>query len=204
MTTREQMDEYAAWHRRLCELNDWLVVSGDLHHNRDVAAKQLVEWRDAGITDIMDLRLEWSDERTVAELMPDTFNYHHLPTDDAGQKQQDAWFNEALKIAREVRERGGKMLVHCHMGVNRAPSLAFRMMLDVNWDPFFAIDHIRKHRPIAGIAYAEDAVLHWGKMKGLPADKCKQIAQQVDRYLWDQGIDLGTIIRAIRTGHEYH
>jgi len=150
----------AAWHRRLCFVNDWIALSGDLDTmNPDLAIAQLAAWDAAGITDIIDVRDEWSDESFVATHAPH-INYVHLGTHDDGGWQEDSWFEAGLAIIREVRERGGCAVVHCHMGVNRAPSMAFRMLLDAGVPTEDALDAIRAARPIAAILYADAAISH--------------------------------------------
>jgi hypothetical protein len=48
-----------------------LLVGGDLEvFNHDLATEQLDELVTAGVTDIVDLRLEWNDASWVLEQMP--------------------------------------------------------------------------------------------------------------------------------------
>ena len=80
--------------------------------------------------------------------------------DDAGQRVPGEWFDVAVDWALAAIEGGGTVLTHCHMGVNRGPSLGFAVLLEQGWDPIEALDAIRTARPIAWVAYAEDA-LRW-------------------------------------------
>ena len=57
------------------------------------------------------------------------------------------------------------MLAHCHMGINRGPSMGFAILLALGWDAEEALDAIHAARPIAFIAYAEDA-LRWHHGEG--------------------------------------
>ena len=52
------------------------------------------------------------------------------------------------------------VLAHCHMGINRGPSMGFAVLLALGWDAVEALDAVHAARPIAFIAYAEDA-LRW-------------------------------------------
>ena len=71
------------------------------------------------------------------------------------------WFEDLTAWAVDaLDDPDARLLVHCHMGVNRGPSAAFAILLALGWDPFDALDAIRDARPIAYIAYAED-VLAW-------------------------------------------
>src|SRR5665213_571996 len=63
-------DEIADWHRRLCRVTDWLYLCGDLPEGRQELASQLAEWVEAGVTDIVDVREEWTDEKLVHQFAP--------------------------------------------------------------------------------------------------------------------------------------
>ena len=100
----------AVWHRRLCIVNDWLAVSGDLDTDQPAEGRrQLRSWVDGGVTDILDLRDEWEDIDFVEHHAPE-LGYHWLGTHDSGGDQSDAWFDEGLRIGRAVREAGGMVI----------------------------------------------------------------------------------------------
>ncbi len=63
------------------------------------------------------------------------------------------------------------LLVHCHMGINRAPSMAYRILLDLGWAPIEALEAIRKGRPMAEIGYADDALDHHHRRYNVPAEQ---------------------------------
>jgi len=156
------------WHRRLCPLTDGIVISGDLHEDPERAIVQLRRWEHAGITHILDSRLEWSDEELVAEHAPDLV-YGWVATDDDGATQPDEWFDAGLAFSADaLGEPDAVLLVHCHMGINRGPSMAYRILLESGWDPVEALDAIRDARPIAEIAYAEDALDHYHRSHDVP------------------------------------
>ena len=196
------METYAQWHRTPCEITDWLVVSGDLHPDVDVAVEQLRAWQALGITDVIDVRLEYSDEKYVREHAPE-MRYHYLPTDDRGQKQQDEWFDRALEIAQDVREREGRCMVHCHLGVQRAPSLAFRLLIEEGMEPIEALNLIRKRRPVAGIGYAHDAIEHFLKARKASRREIDSWLDRIRRWYASEDIDLRTVIRAMRVSRDY-
>jgi dual specificity phosphatase 3 len=190
------------WHRRLCVVNPWLIVSGDLDtSNPAVGLLQLQEWIDAGITDIVDLRGEWHDTDFVAEFAPE-INYHWLGTHDSGGSQSDDWYESGLAIARQVQEDGGRLIVHCHMGVNRAPSMAFRLLLDAGVEPVAALASLREARPIVGILYADSALDH--HHRELEIDDRVRGAEMiaVDDWFDANPVELGWIISRIRRGEE--
>ena len=190
--------DIATWHRTVCQVTDWLYISGDLPHRLDEGRKNLTEWFEAGITDIVDVRGEWSDEAFVGEERP-SMRYHYFGTHDDGTHQNFHWFEigiEALVAARQ--NTGAKLMVHCHMGINRGPSMALAMMLFEGWDVVDALTAIREARPIAGIIYATDAIRAIGEMQGRTDE---DIDNDITRaYGWfDQNeISISGIIRRLR------
>ena len=68
--------DMAQWHRQLCPVTDGIIISGDLSQDPDQAVQQLKGWEQAGITHVLDTRVEWSDEELVellrADLTPST------------------------------------------------------------------------------------------------------------------------------------
>jgi len=170
-TVNDPYPDLDHWHRRLCPLTDGILISGDLHEDPDRAVTQLRRWEQAGITHILDTRLEWSDEELVAANAPDVV-YGWIGTDDDGTAQPDTWFDAGLAFAADaLGDPDTVLLVHCHMGINRGPSMAYRILLESGWDPVEALDLIRDARPIAEIAYAEDALDHYHRTIGVPADR---------------------------------
>jgi hypothetical protein len=67
--------------------------------------------------------------------------------------------------------------MHCHMGINRGPSLAFAALLDEGWDPVEALDTITRTRPIAFLAYADDA-LRWHHARTDASQATRRFQQQ--------------------------
>lgn len=186
------------WHRRLCPVNDWLFLSGDLHPFRPQAAMQIEQWRAARITGVIDAREEWTDEELVAELAPE-LRYWHLGTHDNGGRQDDSWFDDGLRAYREaIAEPAARLLVHCHMGINRGPSLGYRFLLEAGDDPIAALEAIRRARPIAGIGYAGDALDHYHRAIHVSAAARNRDRARLDAWMAGNGIDLRTLIRRIR------
>ena len=95
-------------------------------------------------------------------------------------------------------ELGGKAFVHCHMGVNRAPSMAYRMLLDSGHDHIEALELIRDARPIAGIIYAPAAISHHLRSNGVDGLTATERKVQVRNWLNDNPVDLYWVISRIR------
>src|SRR5450756_613048 len=111
-----------------------LLVGGDLSSDRDRAADQLRELVAAGVTHIIDVRIEATDERFVAEAAP-SLSYCHHGVDDRGQRVPGGWFEMGTRfILRALADPQAIVLAHCHMGINRGPSLGFAALLALGWD----------------------------------------------------------------------
>jgi hypothetical protein len=125
--------------------------------------------------------------------------YLHNGVDDAGGRQPDRWFDDGVAFAQAaLADPDAKVLIHCHMGINRGPSLTYALLLDLGWDPVEAIAAIRAARPIAAVGYAEDALDWFHRTYGIGP------AQRLDDHLrlvaWRQAnwIDVAHIIRQQR------
>ena len=178
-------------------VTDRLLVGGDLGtHDEELAVRQLEELVDAGVTHVVDTRIEWDDTAWVAERSPDIV-YRHHGMDDAGQEVPPEWFDEAVGSARAGLDSGGIVLAHCHMGVNRGPSLGLAVLLDQGWDVVEALDAIRGARPVAWIAYADDA-LRWHHARQGSSDRLAGDLGRVERWRSQNELDLVAVIRAKR------
>ena len=150
------------WWRRLCHITGTgLTLSGDLVSGHAQAVRQITEWVQAGITHVIDVRVERSDQSLVAMIAPH-ITYIHLGVDDAGQEMPDEWFESGVAAALEaLSDPDSRVLVHCHMGVNRGPSMGFAILLALGFSPLGALNAILSARPIAVVAYAGDALNWW-------------------------------------------
>ncbi len=178
----------AHWHRRLCPVTGGIIISGDLHEDPDQAIQQLQRWKQAGITHILDTRSEWSDEELVAEHAADMI-YGSVGTDDYGGRQPHEWFDAGLAFSADaLTNSDAVLLVHCHMGINRGPSMAYRILLESGWDPIEALDAIRDARPIADVGYAEDALDHYHRSHTAPEEQ--RTRDQNRLVAWRHGYDM--------------
>jgi hypothetical protein len=143
-------------HANLDFVTPRLAIGGDLHPKALRAAYQLNDIDNAGITHVVDCRIEWSDEALFAKHLPQ-IGYLHHGMDDAGQEVPAEWFDHAIAWIEDAGP-DAVVLTHCHMGINRGPSLGFAVLLHWGWDPIEAISTIREARPKANVWYAADAV----------------------------------------------
>ena len=176
----------------------WLATGGDLHADPHLAMEDLTRLDEAGVTHILDLRVEWTDEAFVAEHAPH-ITYVHLGVDDAGQAMPDEWFDAGIALASGVvANPEAKLLTHCHMGINRGPSMAYAILLSQGWGVADALDAIRDARPIAGLAYAPDALAHHHHRTDADEEQTAEDRQALGQWFRRNHIDTASIIRGIR------
>jgi protein-tyrosine phosphatase len=180
-------------------LTNQLLTGADLDvEDNSRAEAQLAELVDRGLTHIVDVRIEWSDKYFVSQLAPDV-QYLHLGIDDAGQQVPGDFFEVGVGFIRDaLADPTSLVLAHCHMGINRGPSLAYAVLLDAGVEPVEALDLIRAVRPIAYIAYAEDALRwHHDRTGASPATRSAELAA-VDEWRVRRHLDLSEVIRRMR------
>ena len=203
MRNPEPTLEPALWHRRFCAITPWLALSGDLDTTvASNAERQLTEWVDNGVTHIVDLRGEWNDDQFVAEYSP-LVAYHWLGTHDSGGHQTDEWYEDGLEVYRSVRAADGCAMVHCHMGINRGPSMGFRWLLEAGIDPVEALDLIRGARPIAGIIYADSALDHFHRTTGVDSAVAAVQREEVREWFRNDTVDVSWVISRVRRAESY-
>lgn len=137
-------------------ITDDLAVGGDmslLPEERELQVRDIIE---QGITHIIDLRAEAHDQGFWDQ---HGIEYVSVGTHDRhGHVIVPAIFDVVVAVARIAAEAKGKVLVHCHMGVNRGPSAGFAILLDRGMEPIDAFDLIKEKREQALIGYAGDAL----------------------------------------------
>lgn len=180
------------------QLTSRLWIGGDLAIERpNLAAAQLAEIETLEITDIVDCRQEWNDQDWVGAAAPQ-LRYRWLGVDDAGQRMPDEWFETGTAyILRRIAE-GGVVLAHCHMGINRGPSMGYAAMLALGWDPIAALDRIRQRRHVAYVGYAEDALDWWLRRQHAGRGARAAGHELVAQWRRDNHLDVTTVIRKIR------
>jgi len=184
------------WWRWPCPVTDRIFLCGDLDPRR--LGEHLDEWVDLGVTTIVDVRGEWTDEFLVLGRHPH-LEYVHLGTHDSGGSQSSVWFDRGVAAIRAaLADPEAKVLVHCHMGVNRAPSLVYAALLTQGFDIEQGLDAIRAARPIAKILYAESAIRWIGALQGWSAVEVSDAIWRVRFWHSHNPIDVGWIISRIR------
>ncbi|MFT4108968.1 dual specificity protein phosphatase family protein [Propionicimonas sp.] len=179
-------------------VTDRLAVGGDLSPRFSLARQQLDELVAAGITHIVDLREEWSDETLVEGWAPEVRYLHHRVA-DAGQKIGGPWFGDLVEwVDAAMADPSAKVLVHCHMGVNRAPSATLAILLAQGTGLRPALDAIRSARPVAVIDYASSALAWYLESTGADARTRRNARRTLARWLKANQLDVVKVIRSIR------
>lgn len=187
------------WHRKVCWVTSSVALSGDLDTRNPVAAiNQLQDWTTQGITHIIDVREEWNDQDFVEDYAPD-IDYYWAPTDDAGFGQDNVWFDKGVGAIRDAVCGGGRAIVHCHMGINRAPSLTYAYLLSEGYDPVVAATTIRAARPIAVMLYWDSALRWHAQQVGWHQKEWRDAVDEVAGWHVENKIDMAGLISRIRT-----
>ena len=190
----------AIW-RRLCWVNDQVAVSGDLSDHDSEALGQLQKWMSEGVTDIIDLRGEASHESFVAKHAPG-ITYHWLGVDDEGGRRSGEWFEAIEALAQMIfKDPKRKVVIHCHMGVNRGPSAAFTALITNGINPVEARTQIRSARPVASMMYSFDAIQWFAHREGKSASEIELAFQEVLDWHTENPLDVSYCIAQI--GNRY-
>ncbi|MBW3640076.1 MAG: dual specificity protein phosphatase family protein [Actinobacteria bacterium] len=177
-----------------------LAFGGDLSpHDAELSGQQFAEIGKLGITHVVDVRIEWSDEQTFAEQAPHVRYLHH-GMDDAGQSVPPEWFEQAVSWieAAWAEDPDAVVLAHCHMGINRGPSLAFAVLLALGWEPVEAINALRSARSQANVWYAADALTWHHQRAGTDAQTAAEQHAALAAWREDNPLDVVRLIREVR------
>jgi hypothetical protein len=101
--------------------------------------------RDHGIGAVVDLREEACDDLVALETWG--LRFRHLPTPDmrgVGQPMLD----DAVGFAREARQDGLRLLIHCEHGIGRSATAALCVLVDRGWSPLEALSLAKDQRAL--------------------------------------------------------
>ncbi len=186
----------------ISRVGERLWTGGDLPSHRGLGPMLagLAELRAVGITHIVDNRAEWSDEEFVGRYAPE-ITYLWNGQDDAGQRMPDSWFEAGVGVALgALAQPGTQVLAHCHMGINRGPSMAYAILLATGESPVRALSAIRRARPIAAIGYSLDALDWWHRAAGVPRDVARRQRAAVKAWHRRNEVDMLRIVRRMGEG----
>jgi len=139
--------------------HDWEWVTADLAVGAmPLTRKEVTGLVREGITHIVTVCHE--APTTAQQVLCSDSRITHLlnaEPDDARWKEP-VWFKRTLDFALPVlRERTGKVYVHCLLGSNRGPAHAYILMRGLGYDARDAEEAVRHARPRARLLYRPDA-----------------------------------------------
>ena len=76
-------------------------------------------------------------------------DWYHLPIPDMaapGWQFERRWVYAGVRLRRLLR-RGGKVVIHCRVGLGRSGAIAARLMVELGMPPAEAISQVRRARP---------------------------------------------------------
>ena len=172
-----------------------LAVGGDLDQwDDELAQRQLGELLARGVTHVVDVRVE-ADDQALVERLTDRIAYLWHGMDDVGQRVPPAWFEAAVTwVEQALEDPDAVVLTHCHMGINRGPSLGYAVLLAQGVDLVEAIALIREARPIAAVAYAEDALRWWHRRSRTPSAQRRSDRARLRAWREENPLDVVRII----------
>ena len=177
---------------------DRLLVGGDLDlFDNDKAVRQRAELVAAGVTHVVDCRHRvgrragLAGDRGAVRPRPDR---RRGPT-GAGVLVR----GRGGRVLGWLEQPDSVVLTHCHMGVNRGPSLGFAVLLGLGLEPVEALRAIQAARPIAYAYYAEDAVEWWIERQGLGGAEAAAHREAFATYREQQRLDVVHVIADIRS-----
>ncbi len=201
--TLSPSDPTTLW-RRPSWVTPRLAICGDLPSSDSAARAALDQWMAAGVTTIVDLRGEHSDQGRVAEWAPEV-RYIWLGTHDNGGDQDVRWFIEGVEeiLGALSCEPESKVLVHCHMGVNRAPSMVYAALLAQGVHHIEAMSLIRTARPIAAALYAPQALDNHMWVRQVPDEERLATVDELVAWMSENRVDTSWVISRIRRSAIY-
>lgn len=121
--------------------------------NNDEDVQILIKF---GITHIINCRSEFDDAPLL--LKHPQIKYLYNPTYDDGTHKSAEWFCKSIVFALEALGQSvNKVYVHCAAGINRGPSSAFAILRALGLSSTQSESFIKIARPMALIAYMNDA-----------------------------------------------
>lgn len=174
------------------QLTDQLWIGGELsRQDHQLAVSQLDELSKVGINAIIDCRIEWDDLDWAPDAQPQ-MDFLSIGVEDAGFFMPDEWFDEGVSYGLDQISQGRVVLVHCQAGINRGPSMGFLILIAQGWDAIDALNLIRKRRPIARIAYAEQAIDWWLESTGAADDEAIVQIRRIKKWRVDNKVPRST------------
>ena len=79
----------------------------------------------------------------------DHYQYKSIPVEDNHKADISSWFNEAIEFIDSVRNKGGRVFVHCQAGISRSATICLAYLIQsrrVRLDEAF--DFVKQRRGV--------------------------------------------------------
>lgn len=124
------------------------------------------EMVDKGITGIVNMREEYHSD--IEKGVEGEHHLHLVTRDNTPPKLED--LERGAKFIRDEIDNGGKVYVHCGVGVGRAPTMAAAYLVTTGLSADEALSKIRKVRPFIHLTDTQTDILnqfaeHWNMMR---------------------------------------
>lgn len=106
-------------------------------------------------------------------------DWYHLPIPDMaapGWQFERRWVYAGVRLRRLLR-RGGRVVIHCRVGLGRSGAIAARLMVELGLAPSDAINLVRKARP--GAIQTSDQERHVLNIRPIPTAHDDAVARRL-------------------------
>ncbi|RWS21286.1 protein phosphatase Slingshot-like protein [Leptotrombidium deliense] len=104
-------------------------------------ASNLEELKHNGITRILNV------SREIDNFYPGMFDYYNVRVYDDETAELLRHWEETYRYIQEARKEGGKVLVHCKMGISRSASVVIAYLMKYkNWSLSKTLEYVKKKR----------------------------------------------------------
>ncbi|XP_020784081.1 dual specificity protein phosphatase 1 [Boleophthalmus pectinirostris] len=62
----------------------------------------------------------------------DSYQYKSIPVEDNHKADISSWFNEAIEFIDSIRNKGGRVFVHCQAGISRSATICLAYLMRTN------------------------------------------------------------------------
>ncbi|KAK3094341.1 hypothetical protein FSP39_000537 [Pinctada imbricata] len=125
---------------KLCEPVEILPY---LYLGNSQDASQLEVLHRLGITSLMNVSTNCKNH------FEENFSYMNIPVDDNDSADLAVWFPQTISFIDSVKEKGGKVLLHCQAGISRSATVCLAyLMSSAKVDLETAFEHVRSRRSV--------------------------------------------------------
>lgn len=145
------------WPGRVSRVTSQIAISGSLSTNLRIQSVQVEQWKQVGITDVIEL---WANRSSQFEIriQDPKLTIHRFPAPKSEGPELNNWFFEVTKFIRYLVAKNRSVLLTCELGSDSAPTAAFRYLIDVGIRPLPAAKLVRAVRPSATLRNAAAAL----------------------------------------------